>query len=227
MSVTLDLRIPVVVTTGSWNQVILNEPGWIAQHILGTEGGKEIEIGTINVGDNQPPSKTIIVFEKFGISCSQQRLELYRTDRGTADDLYDFFGKLVELLPHTPVSAIGVNYCFLVADEVDAISSSIETHEAFEGIGIVGISDRTESIYLNSDGQLQLPADAAEPCILNLNRQTDFGKAHVVFNFHQEVSGIAAISIWKDQNPINHWLSTAESILCDLYGVTEWETIAF
>ena len=227
MSVTLDLRMPSVVIVGFWNQVILNEPGWIAQYILEAEDGQEIEIGTIIVGDNQAPRKTISVFDKFGISCTQQRLELYQTGQGTADDLCDVIGKIAELLPHTPVSAIGVNYHFLVANEVDAISSSIETNEAFDGVGIVKDVERTESIELNAESQLQLPAEAATACILKLKRQTDFGSAHVDFNFHQQVAGISTLSAWKDQKPIDHWLSTAESVLGDLYGVTEWETSAF
>jgi hypothetical protein len=227
MSVTLDLRMPSVVILGFWNQAILNEPAWIARHILDADEGEELEITKVIVGDQHAPRKSVDLFEKFGVSCQNQRIELYQTSQGSHEDLYGFIRKLSDLLPHTPVTAIGTNFHFLLTDGTEALNTSLETDEVFDAFGVVKGRERSDSIQISDEKSIDLPPERFLPCILNLKRISNFENVEISFNFHQEISGISALEEWSNRDPVNHWQTLSDEILAEQYGLEQPEQTFF
>ena len=101
MVATRDLRFPVVIIAGYWNQAILNEPAWVAKHVLKLEDGAELEVRSIVFGDDARRRKKIWLYEGFGISCTGNRVEFFQSAEGSTEGLYAVMRSIVDLLPHT------------------------------------------------------------------------------------------------------------------------------
>ena len=227
MAAILDLRKPTLVATGFWNQSILNEPGWIGEHVLRLLEGEGIEVGHVVIGDGGAPRKTISFYENFGIFCSPVRLELYRVRQESSEALHDAIGKISSLLPHSPVFAIGVNYHFAISQDLELINESMKTDENYDELGSVATMEKAETVKIDFAHQMKLASELVEPCILKIQRRTDFESASIDFNFHQEISGIASLAEWKEHGPIDYWIEFVKKSLNKQYEISEWETVSF
>lgn len=227
MAAILDLRKPSLVAIGFWNQSILNEPGWIAEHVLRLQEGEGIEVGHVVIGDGGAPRKTISFYENFGIFCSPVRLELYLVRQESSEALHKAIGKISSLLPHGPVFAIGVNYHFTISQDLESINESMKADENYDELGSVATMEKTETVKIDSAHQMKLASELAEPCILKIQRRTDFESASIDFNFHQEISGIASLAEWEELHPIDYWIEFVNKSLYEQYEISEWETVSF
>ncbi len=224
MAASLDYKNPTLVVIGHWNAAILNEPGWIAKNILGVPEGSQIDLKAVMVGNQvgpgqMSPEKQIWLFEEFGLACTGQRLELFTRDIANLKPLYDAVAKLTELLPHTPVHAVGVNFDVHITDDVAAIATVLETKEVFDKFGNILAQDRTDTIDIVKDDLLELEDIGRVPTALHLTRRTDFNMAEVKFNYHVNLSGMKAFATLMTADPVAHWRDHATQILVDVYGV--------
>ena len=74
---TLDLRLPTIVITGTWNPAIF-QPGWIAEHLFGVPKGQQLEM--VQRITTAPQPKMTYYLASVGISVTPERLELYCND---------------------------------------------------------------------------------------------------------------------------------------------------
>ncbi|MEZ5843982.1 MAG: hypothetical protein R3D27_09630 [Hyphomicrobiaceae bacterium] len=232
MAAILDLKSPTLVIVGHWNAAILNEPGWIARHILGVPEGQQIDLQAIIVGNQVgpgrlAPQKQIWMFEHFGMSCSDQRLEIYSRDIDNLQPLYDVTSAIAEKLPHTPVRAAGVNFQFQLGGDLAATTPLLETSEAFDALGAIRSQERVDSIEMPAEGLLNVEGLDPPTTLLNLSRKTDFASAEIKFNYHVDLPGIATLSLWVGAAPVRHWLQHAGGVLRDVYGFDVFERAYF
>lgn len=232
MATTLDLKQPTVVMVGHWNSAILNEPAWIALHILGKDAGQEIKVQQIVTGNrggqNQfSTAKQIWLFDDFGISCSPQRLEIFLRDIDQLAPINELITKLAQKLPHTPVKAIGVNFNYTVEGDISATVAQFETGESLDTIGTTLAQDRTDSIQIPEENLIEYEDGRRRDAVLKLSRNTDFNSVHMYMNYHQDLPDVQMLEAWCKSNPINHWKIHAEEILKSTYEVEEISAIYF
>lgn len=222
----LDLRSPTIVVVGRWNDAILNEPGWIARHVLERPEGEEIEVRAFMRQDNGMPAQPIWSFPTFAISCTGPRLELYQI---SAEDLsiYGVLRTISQLLPHTPVSGFGINFKISSDEDMSGVSEKLETKEVFDSIGILKVFERSDTIDIAKDAQVNIAEDRLKQCRLKLARATDFSNLTLDFNFHQDITTISDITTLLDANPVGHWGSVRNKVLSDVYAIEQLEEIPF
>lgn len=223
MTIRHDLRFPVVVIVGHWNQAILNEPAWIARHLLKLQEGDELEVRTVVFGDGPSAGKKVWFYENFGLSCNNNRIEIFRTSTGSNDAIYTILKTICELLPHTPVSAVGVNFHFIDDGDITASAGLLETEETLDTYGNIRSSDRTDTFEIDRNTRLAIPESPEIQSILKLNRVTDFGSFQIDFNFHQDIPDISVLGKWVECGPIDHWYEAAQRMLGEVYGIEKVE----
>lgn len=232
MSATLDFKNPIMVIVGHWNIAILNEPGWIANHLLGYPEGQDIELQAIVAGNQVAQGqfsaeKQIWLFDQFGMSCNGQRLELFARDIGNTQPLYDLILRISEKLPHTPIMGIGVNFSFQVAGDITTVAPLLETNEALESFGMIRAMERTDSLEIVNDGLIDIP-DLGRPQVsLNIARKTNFNTVDISFNYHLSLLNMDSLSKWSKVDSVSHWKQHATGLMRDCYGFENVETTYF
>jgi hypothetical protein len=227
MAAKLDSRVPVMVIAGHWNHAILNEPPWVAQHVLRLRSGEELEVRSIVQGDDSGNQKQIWQYEQFGISTNGHRAEFYLGFSGEEANLYKAVADIMALLPHTPVSAVGVNFHIVADEDVTAMVGSLETEESLDSFGETFSSERTDKITLPTERLLVKPDKSKFPTILKVSRSTNFESFSVDLNFHQEIDDMNSLSSWLELEPIAHWKSFSEEFLLGCYGIENLEQLSF
>lgn len=227
MKVSLDLRSPVVVAVGYWNQAILNQPGWIAEHILGIPQGTEIETQEIVSPGPSGSLRRIFMLGPIGISCNQQRLEFYLPRNGTPESVHDAIARLSDMLPHTPVSAVGVNFSYTIEEDVTALVSKFETEDTLDAFGVLKSSERSDTLQLAENEAVDITSLGCPLPLLTLQRKTDFKSVSFNVNFHQDLTSMKSLGTWALRSPIVHYQQTLRSLLSSVYDIEEYETLAF
>lgn len=226
MPITYDLRAPTFVVVGRWNDAILNEPGWIAKHLLGAPEGAQLEIRLAIRAVEGGQQQRVFVFDDFAIGCGPTRLELYMLNEDNVAPLYSIMEKVCEVLPHTPISGLGTNFRVFSDEGIPNLSDNALTAENFDDLGITDRIERTETFKLRRELQVPGSNHAFRSCVLKLQRITDFQTAMIDFNFHYEVQGIGDFAGFTELNLISHWWEVAKRQLAN-YGVDEWTEQVF
>lgn len=227
MKVSQDLRSPVAVAVGYWNQAILNQPGWIAEHILGIAPGTEIDTQEIVIPGPSGTLRRIFMLGPIGISCTQQRLEFYLPRHGTPDSVHDAIAKLSEKLPHTPVSAVGINFNYTIDEDVAALVSKFETGDLLDAFGVLKSSERSDTLQLAEDEAVDITSLGCPLPLLTVHRKTDFNSVSFSFNFHQDLSNMKSLGTWALRSPVIHYQRTVKNLLSGVYDIEEHEIITF
>jgi hypothetical protein len=107
----LDLRLPTVVIPGAWNPAIFS-PEWIGRFVFYKKPGDLVPF--FQVVFSTPPARAVMYYDVFGISPSSERVDIYANSliRGDIEDIESKCVKILNLLPHTPISALGINFQF-------------------------------------------------------------------------------------------------------------------
>lgn len=226
MPIELDLRSPSIVIVGRWNDAILNEPGWVARHVLQVPEGEQFEVSLISRHENGVPVANVWSFSTFAMSCIGVRLELFQLSR-SEKVIYDVISRLAELLPHTPVSGLGVNFKISSDQDIGSVSETLETKERLDRIGTSKVLERIDTIEIAREGQLNVGEPRLQQCRLRLSRLTDFSNAIFNFNFHQDIASMNDVGTLIAADPISHWAAIVEETLTDNYGVDRFEEVSF
>ncbi|SRR6266852_704030 len=127
----LDLRRPTLVITGIWNPAVF-QPGWIALHLFGRPKGEEVQVTQAQV--MAPNLRVVNYFGEIGIGVTAQRVEFYLNNFSIENkrSLENVCIRTTELLPHTPMDAIGVNFIFNEADPDPALIDKLKTRDDIE-----------------------------------------------------------------------------------------------
>lgn len=173
MALNLDLRQPTIVIAGAFNPAIF-ERNWIAKHLLEIPTGSVVQAAEVIVGDSFGNVRSLIYVNGIAIAASMERLEFFvsKYDNDSAGVLENAAKRLVEVLPHTPIGALGVNFHFVDDEAPASVTDLFDTPEQLEG---------EYPILLRQLGS-QLKLDGKR--VLNLKRSLQGDSFVVDFNFH-------------------------------------------
>jgi|GEM_PF-2103481 len=200
-----------LVLLGIWNPAILN-PGWLAQHVheLGAGEGVQIQAEQFLLMPGQSPRFTL-----SGIKYSPSRNRLIIQPTAITEENFALAQRaafrILNLLPHTPVAAVGQNFEF------------VEEHPGAEQLTIFAagndLSERCEFEFETLSTQLTSSIRVGDH-ILNLTRSNEGGTMGVKFNFHYDVSS-AAMAADRMANEGLFWqnLRFAQQFIRSVYGI--------
>jgi hypothetical protein len=208
----LDLRRPTLVLAGAWNPAIFG-PAWIARHVFGMPGGVEFTVSAVQmVADGE--SRLAFYINDVGFSVSPNRLEMFAVGVGGAafDAVESATAKVIELLPHTPISAYGINFRFIEELPSSDLLEKIRVHDELERR--FDVATETIASVINLEPKVQL----------NLQRQRD--GASLIFNFNFHHSGVQMDNfIQSIRGEIQVRLGEALTIMRDIYGLSGYEVL--
>lgn len=207
----LDLRRPTIVIAGIWNDAILNEAAWVAEHVLDLQEGAEIEVPQLLYSEVGEPQKIANLYNNFGFSCQRGRLEIFVSGIDTRAEAYRAVQKVAEKLPFTPVGAIGVNFAHYFSDSAAALEL-LQTSERLEEVGQNIESSRLDRFVLPSE-------IAGERVTLIMNRRTNFENLVLEFNYHQDIAGLSQIPDWVNADPIEKYRDHCWNIIDEAYNL--------
>jgi hypothetical protein len=208
----LDLRRPTIVLAGAWNPAIF-EPAWIARHVFGMPGGVEFTVNAAQmIADGE--AKLAIYIGDVGFSVSPTRLEIFAAQVGAAafSAVESATAKIVELLPHTPISAYGINFRFIEELPSPDLLKQIRCHDELEKR--FEVAKETIISTINLEPKVQL----------NLQRQKEGSSLFFNFNFHY--SGVQIDNFTGSiRGEVQARLGEALSIMRDIYGLSSYEVL--
>jgi hypothetical protein len=168
---------------GNWNPAIL-QPSWIARHVFGRQEGENFDITTeLSLMPGQPPRFTI---DGLKIAPNYNRLVISPAGVEAAQFAMceEKARAILAALPHTPVSAFGINFQFEDANPSPGVLDLFGDQESLAE----EVNFDFEPLSTSVARALKL-----EKCVLNFTRKlTDSSQVNYKFNFHYTVAGAAA-----------------------------------
>jgi hypothetical protein len=204
--------LPTVVIAGAWNPAIFS-PDWIGRYVLGRQLGDVLPV--LNVIFANPPGRSAVYYETFGILASNERVDFYTQSIEEQDikSIEEKCIKILQLLPHTPVSAVGINFLFSQDNIDDEIIDKFKTKE--------GLNEYRTILNENLTTGMQFKDDL----VLNLSRHYGIDWATFNFNYHHACESADAASRMLS-GAIMQCYKDAIELLNRVYGLAGVETIA-
>lgn len=214
MTLILDTRAPIIVLVAQFNPAIF-QPAWIARHLFDKKEGEDMPIMEM-IAQSGNHIVQFSFFEGVALNVAPDRTELFVIDGQpqTLEKLEVILLKMLDVLPHTPVSAIGCNLTYVDDAPSPEVADLFETREALEGEG---------KLNLRQSG-VQIQLDGAE--VLNFNRIMTEQNVRFTFNYHRPET---EISSYKDFVPgmtakaIEH----SKNLLNSYYKYDSHEVVGF
>ena len=114
-----------LVLAGAWNPAILS-PNWIGRHVLRLPPGNAFQVEMVLPVQGQGGASRFS-FEGISITPAQEALIFHISpdDAGMVAKSFDVAKRILEMLPHTPVAAMGVNFSYQVDAVKDQLSKTV------------------------------------------------------------------------------------------------------
>lgn len=173
MTLNLDIRTPTIILVADFNPAIFQHP-WIAKNLFGRAEGDQMALTDVLIHNGQALIP-LTFLDGVAINVGLSRTELFVLDAQaeTFERLESVLLRMIETLPHTPLTAIGCNLGFVDDDPKDAITNLFDTPEGFEGEGVLNV--RQSGVQLQLEG----------PEVLNFSRVLSPKDVRYSFNFHR------------------------------------------
>lgn len=177
-ALTLNLRAPLIVVAGAFNPAIFT-PQWVATNVFDVPVGAEMSVLEVIM---QPDPQSVLqlrFIDGVALNALPNRLELYSVDGSDTafEAVESALIKILELLPHTPIGAIG---CNLLWDDTDPSSEILDLFDSAEGLeGIFAVEARHYRVAIDLDDKK-----------LNLDRLNVGSEVQYRFNYHRPFKGI-------------------------------------
>jgi hypothetical protein len=208
----LDLRKPTLVMAGAWNPAIFR-PAWIARYVFDVPVGAEVTVAAVQQ-QSDGEQKIVIYMNGVGFSFLSNRLELFAAgdNRSAFNAVENAIAKIVELLPHTPMSAYGINFSFIDGSGSPDVVNKIKSYD--------GLEERFDIVREIITSTIDL-----EPKVqLSIQRKRDSSSVAFDFNFHR--SGVEAKSFIESiHGEIESRLAQTLSVMGDIYGLSSYEVL--
>lgn len=213
MALTLDLRSPLLVLVAQFNPAIFEFP-WIAKHLLDADEGAAVEALEV-IMQVERSLQRLQFFEGVALNVQMGRTDLLVRDGSEAsfEAAETRLIKLLSVLPHTPLTAIGCNFRFNDPTPSQGILDLFDTPEEIEGS--FGVNSRQLTAQLQMDNG-----------VLNLSRTLSAGICQFSFNYHRDEADPERYIEFLPGMIRNH-LDHAREILKSLYGYDKFETVGF
>ena len=176
-----------IVLVGGWNRNIIT-PQWVASSLANVE-----EVG-FQLAIDDPTFPFRILFDDYVLTVRADRLLLH-SHIVSADRLRraaTLAHRLLELLPHTPISALGINFAWRESDPPPALLPLFTLNDT------TAIADEGRTVTETAIKRSFPWADGTLTFTMALKPQ-----GHVVadFNFHWTVTGATAAQQYLTEGP--------------------------
>lgn len=191
------------VAIGGWNANILLDRDWLKRYLFDDyEGEFKVELPL----PSYPPQPPRITAGKVRFSVIGRRLSLEALQ--DTPDAYDCVAKTMEdianLLPHTPVNSMGMNFLF----DLDT------TDRDFGFETDLRLADIARNVpFDEEDHRFAVKHD---DCTLNLRLWREQNGRHVEFNYHYALDDISGIKAALSDRPLSECRKQAETELARL-----------
>ncbi len=214
MTLVLDTRSPLLVLIADFNPAIFTPP-WMAQHLYGHDEGDQITYHEFIV-HNATEIRQVVFIDGVAVSVIGNRSEIFviNGDAANVKRAEEVVVRMMEILPHTPIAAIGCNLTFVDEEPGDDLIDLFKTPEGFE----------TEGQLLSRQFGVQLQVD--DHVVLNFGRQWSEQDVRFSFNYHRDETSAAA---YRDFVPgiVERALDHSGNLLKSLYRYEEHSMIGF
>ena len=195
-----------VVLPGSWNPSIFT-PDWIRHNLVELEEDEKI-IGEILVGPIAGPIKYLTNDYIIIPSADKLIIGIRRLTEGIETNLGEVAKKTLELLKHTPIVSLGVNYGYIENEpnaELLAVFDLSDTPNLSDNGCDIQTTRITRKIILGEN-------------ILNLNLSYENANVYFHCNFHKDVENAnAAVAAIGENLPNFRQLS--ENLITNSYNL--------
>lgn len=200
----LELGRPLIVVAGTWNPAIFQHK-WIAINLFGKAIGESVTLTQVTPSSGP----TVTYFGDIGIAATSRRIELFanKFDENARLELENTCVKIVELLPHTPIGSIGINYVFSVQEPDQHLIDKLKTHELLEKHFLI--------VEQNFTAQIDY-----EGIRLNLIRNVSAGQFEINLNFHYTAAGADAVKAIV-RGSLEKMYGKAKEVISKIYGEYE------
>ncbi len=206
----LHQNINTIVIVGAWNIAIFT-PEWIKNNVLRDDDFPEFKIEyPLNV--LQSLRYTTSDFA-FCIADNKLLFSLLTDSTKAEKELISVINAICQKLPHTPVSALGINFCFETDKEIEAIKGLSDTIELVKALGNIQQSINVIRSFKKNEVET-----------LNFKIvKNETNKPIYDFNYNYKVSKIEQITdiINDDENIIGIKKKDAQSLLKAVYNESE------
>lgn len=164
-----------LVAIGSWNPAILS-PQWVKHHLV-PEAGQDVLLAI----PMQPMALPRLTADGVNIYPGNEQLVFDCVELGdeALRKVGEKFGRICGLLPHTPVSAIGLNFRFQ-----GSVDNEPQLVELFSFSDAANISADTYKLRASSVRRSFVLGDGT---LLNLSIDNAGAEFRLEFNFHADV----------------------------------------
>lgn len=180
-----------LVLAGAFNPAIL-VPQWVAVHGLGYTPNDQFQVEMLApiLGGGQ----SRYTFDGLSYSAGFRNVTFHLDDTNPiqAQRAITTAASILEKLPHTPISGLGINFAFLVTEPLPAMLAFMTDHEAMTET----FSDETEVVTRGWGNTLKW-----ESALVNFECEVAGGQATIAINFHYSTDSAAqAVDILRDAN---------------------------
>jgi hypothetical protein len=213
-AIAVDIRAPLLVLVGSFNPAIF-APAWLATNVFGVVEGTELSVLEALIELDPQTLLQLSFVNGVAINVAPNRMDIFVIDSSdeTLKAAEGALIKVFELLPHTPVQALGCNYRCVDADPSPDVIDLFDSNEGVEGK--YAVRSRQYTVQIELDGAL-----------LNFSRATFNNEVHFSFNYHRNlksVDEIASIIPGLIKADLEH----GAALLQSLYGYDERSTLEY
>jgi hypothetical protein len=195
-----------IIVAGRWNVAIF-APAWLGEHVFHGFGKNEVVI-EFEVQPLAPPRITCA-----GVLLMPSPMRILAAPTSTEQEVVErtelAVCRLLTVLQHTPVTAVGINFGFKTdPGDIDLTKHFADTDNACLSSLDLSIQGTGHSWKLKTNDR-----------ILNLDCKVNSGRVEFAFNYHAEVTS-AALAQELISGKVNHLRNESLKILKDVYEVT-------
>lgn len=173
-----------LVIAGAWNPAILS-PNWVAKEILELPVDDNFQVG-MQLAVNDPSQPIGFQFEGIAYAPALNILMFRLLPDLETEKAIEVAAKILELLPHTPVSGVGFNLVY----EIDNCSDGLlKTFSA--GSAVPNYLDDEQAELVKQGWGATI---ATKNRLINVTCKHEGGKVRIGFNVHIEVGSAEAAS---------------------------------
>ncbi len=197
-----------IVIVGIWNKGIFNLE-WVSKFLLPKEKKLNVEF-LLNTKDSSFDGSPRISSNKIRIFVIGNKLNFVplNTHNETFELIQELTMKIADYLPHTPVTALGVNFLFEndISDSLIQILNINDTEKLIE-FG-ASIKNTQHKHSMNIEGRS-----------INLSISSNNSKIKFDFNFHFDISNLIELKEKINSNGILELKKIALNVMKDVYNL--------
>lgn len=192
-----------LVLVGMWNKAIFN-PKWIAKFLLSKEKKLHVEL-PLNVDGSARVSSDKIRIYIIGNKLCFTPIKIYDEDFELIQNLAY---KTADYLPHTPVTAFGINFLF-----------ENDMNDSLRKIFKLNDNDKISRIGASIKNTRYTHIVELEDKLINISLSTDINRVQFDFNFHFDISDLTEFKEQISSNSILELKKIALNFMKEVYNL--------